>query len=174
MPKPIRVDLPYPQIECNKCRDLRSATIISPAYCGAYGELSAVLSYTYQNLNFIYACEEQTAELFQGIAIAEMHHFKILGQTLCALGVDPIFSVCPPYKSEFYNTSLITYSRSPQKMLMDAITSELVAINEYKRMLQLLDNEQVATIIERIILDEELHVQVLKDRFNAYDVKILY
>ncbi|MBQ3219692.1 MAG: manganese catalase family protein [Clostridia bacterium] len=173
MSKPIRVDLPYPKIENAIC-DKHSATVISPAYCGLYGELSAILSYTYQNFNFKFLDDLDTAELFMGIGIVEMQHFQILGETLCSLGVDPIFTVYPPYKSDFYSTSSIIFSRSPEKMLMDAITGELVAINEYKRMLKCLKNEQVATVIERIVLDEELHVRVLKEKFNAYDVKIFY
>ncbi len=173
MTKPIKVDLPYPRVD-RVCCDIHSATVISPAYCGSYGELSAILGYTYQKFNFESAFEEQTAELFQGIAIAEMHHFDILGNTLSALGVDPVFTVCPPYKSEFYSTSSLTYSRYPQKMLMDAITRELVAINEYKSIIKRLKNEQVVAVIKRIILDEELHVEVLKERFDSYNVKILY
>ena len=172
MVKPIRVDLPYPEIGEVLC-DKRSATIISPAYCGVVGELSAVLGYTYQSINFAKLADEEMVDLLLGISLTEMHHFKILAQTLCSLGVDPVFTTCPPYHSEYYSTSGITFSKTPEKMLMDAITGEMVAVNEYKRMLKNLSNERVATIIERILLDEELHVKVLKEKFDKFNIKIL-
>ena len=39
---------------------------------------------------------------------------------------------------------------------------ELHAISEYRKILLVLDNEQVQALVERIILDEQLHVETLK------------
>ena len=42
MPTEIRLSLPYPSIE-GIGEDYRSAAIISPAYAGMHGELTAIL-----------------------------------------------------------------------------------------------------------------------------------
>jgi len=49
-----------------------------------------------------------------------------------------------------------------EKMLYDDIALEMQTIERYRYMLEKLTNEQVINIIERIILDEELHLKVLK------------
>lgn len=161
MPKPIRVDLPYPQIK-NFCPDPKSVRIISSAYAGAHGELTAILQYIYHAFHFANIGEEGTAGVLEGIAISEMQHFDMLGTMLLSLGADPVYTACPPYKSNFYNTSVISYSKTAQKMLMDDLSGEIYAAESYGRMLDRLTNEEVAAVIARIKLDEELHIKVLK------------
>lgn len=165
MAKPICVALPYPQLS-SKTFDNFSASVISSAYASAHSELNAILQYTYHSFNF-YSQEDQTTnEIIQGIAVCEMKHLEILGHTLCDLGVDPVMTALPPYKFNYFNSFSVQYSTLPQKMLMDDISGEMVAINEYRKMLNKLLNEEVAAIISRIILDEELHVKVLKARLE--------
>lgn len=53
-----------------------------------------------------------------------------------------------------------------QKMIMDDIQGEMNAIAEYKKMLFVLKNEDVAAIIQRIIIDEQLHLETLKNMLN--------
>ena len=48
-------------------------------------------------------------------------------------------------------------------MLMDDIQGEMNAITEYKKMLYVLTNQDVAAIVQRIILDEQLHLDALKE-----------
>ena len=95
------------------------------------------------------------------IAVAEMKHIDILGTAMLKLGVSPKFVQCPNTK-EYYNTSAVSQSTTPQKMLMDDIQGEMNAIADYQKMLFVLKNEQVEAIIQRIILDEQLHLETLK------------
>ncbi|MBQ8426600.1 MAG: manganese catalase family protein [Clostridia bacterium] len=173
MVKPIRVNEPYPIIEDVFC-DKYSATVISPAYCGLHGELNAVLSYTRGNFNYADAVDEKTSELFMGIALAEMHHFNLLGQTLLSLGARPNLAECSPFTSSDNLKQKTTLSRAPEKILADSIAMEMVVIYGYEKMLKLLKNRQVYAIIERILEDERLHLEILKDRFNSGGVKIFY
>ncbi len=171
MIKPITVNLPFPEIK-NIKSDYRTGTLLAPSYCGAHGELSAVLSYTYQSFNFFSQEDEKTAELIKGISLAEMKHFDILGQLYCAMGIDPVFSLRPPCRSAFYSTESITFTKVPEKMLMDAIAGELIAIKEYKKVIESGVEDTVAHIISRIILDEELHLDLLKERLMDFNLKI--
>lgn len=161
MIKPIAIDLPYPDLDGIE-KDYQSAMLISSAYAGLHSELSAVLQYVYHHYFFDYCHNEEIADVLIGISITEMRHFEILGALLLKLGVDPIFSERPPSKYCWFNTSGIYYSKTAQKMLMDDITGELSAINEYERILSNLQNERVQAVISRILLDEELHVKVLR------------
>lgn len=165
----ICVSLPYPQLTTQS--DFTSATIIGRAFASSHSELTALMQYTYHSLIFKGLNDLETAEILEGISICEMKHFEILGCALYQLGVDPIFTTLPPYKYGFFTTSCVQFSKTPQKMLMDDISAELVGIEEYRKMLTLLNNEQVGAIISRIILDEELHVKTLKARLEQICAK---
>lgn len=165
--KIIKVDLPYPSME-NVTEDVKSARIIASAYAGSHGELSAILQYVYHAFYFEKNGDEDTAEILDRIAMAEMHHLEIIGKLLLKLGADPIYTACPPYKNSYYNTSQISYSKTRQKMLMDDLSGEIYAVESYKKMLDLLTNEDVSAIIQRIMLDEELHVKVLKTELEKF------
>jgi bacterioferritin len=93
-----------------------------------------------------------------------MEHLHILGTLLLKLGIDPVFAY--PYRYNYYKADSLNYSTTPQKILMDSITGELLAIEGYENILKTLKNEDVAAVISRIKLDEELHVKVLRERLD--------
>ena len=172
MIKPLKIELPYPdvgKIQPNK----QSARIIAPAYAGLHGEITATLQYLYHRFNFMQEADLKTAEVLLGISLAEMEHVEILGKTLLQLGVKPVYSLSPPYKYNFYNTSCVSYSNTPEKMLLDDISDEISSITQYEDILKRLDDEYVESIISRIILDEQLHVRVLKEIISKDYIKIL-
>ena len=101
------------------------------------------------------------------IAEAEMIHIDILGTAMLKLGVSPRY-VQMPNTNNFYNTSTVSCSTTPQKMIMDDIQGEMNAIADYQKMLFILKNEQVEAIVQRIILDEQLHLETLKEMLTRY------
>lgn len=102
------------------------------------------------------------------IALAEMKHLHILGDAMEKLGVKPLYVQYPNSKT-YYDTSIVSKATTPQKMLMDDIQGEMNAIAEYDKMLFVLKNEDVAAIIQRINLDEHLHLASLKEMFTRYN-----
>ena len=161
MDKPLILDLPYPTLD-KITEDVRSAMIISPAYAGGHGELNAIMQYVYHYVNS--SCISLSfAKTLMQIAIAEMKHLTVLGEVLYRLGVNPVFTEYPFYKWNYYSTRSVSYSRSQSKIIMDNLTLEITSINEYKKIIKELKNERVSSVISRIILDEELHVKVLKE-----------
>lgn len=165
MDKKIKVDLPYPPLD-KITKDLKSAQIIAPSYAGYHGELTAILQYVYHHFYFAQEGDDETASVLVGISVCEMQHLDIIGEMLIKLGVDPVFTQVPPYPCGFFTSEKVSYSKTAHKMLIDDVSGEMLAIREYDRELSLLDNEQVASVIERIRLDEELHVKALKDRLS--------
>lgn len=161
--KPIICDLPYPSTD-NLQKDVLSGQIISFAYATQQGELQATLQYVFHH----YYLDNDGGEILMGIALAEMNHVEILGKAMLQLGVTPLYIQYPNSK-RYYDTSTVSQSTSPSKMLMDDIEGELNAITDYKKMLNVLKNEQVSAIIQRIILDEQLHLETLKKLLQKYN-----
>lgn len=166
--KPLSTDLPYPSMDGITC-DLESARIVSPAYAGRASELTAILTYVYHSVIFGNKDMEEYAKTIEAIAISEMHHLDILANMLYKLGVDPIYATYPCRVN--YNTCFLRYSKTPRKMLLDDIEGEMQAIRDYECMLEKLTNEDVAVVIQRIIMDEKLHVKVLKELFEKLNEK---
>lgn len=163
--KPLAVNLPYPSTD-NLLPDPVAAKIISPAYAAAHSEMTAILQYIYHTFWFTEENQEENASLLDSIAVSEMRHLDILGTTLLKLGADPKFVANPPAPTNFFNASSVSYSKTPVKMLLDDIAGEMGAIKGYESMLRQLKNEAVAAIIQRILLDEYLHLDRLRAAFS--------
>ena len=163
--KPLICDLPYPSTD-TLTKDIRSGNIISFAYATLKGEITATLQYVYHHF-FFDLIDENDSEILMAIAKAEMMHIDILGKAMLRLGVNPRYVQCPN-TNNFFNTSTVSQATSVEKMLMDDIQGEMTAISDYQKMLFVLKNEQVAAIVQRIILDEQLHLEKLKEMLQKY------
>lgn len=163
--KSLAVNLPYPTLD-NIKTDKKSAIIISNAYASSHGELNSILQYVYHYFHLKSLNEQDIAKTVIGIAISEMHHLEILASLMLKLGADPTF-IKPFYGLEYYSTASVSYSKSVQKMLMDDISMELVAINQYEKINSALTDEKVQSVILRLKLDEELHVKALRNHLDA-------
>ena len=164
MIKPISVALPYPPIN-GIGQDKKSAALLGSAYAGRHGELKAILQYIYHYFFYKKLGDEITAKTVLGIALAEMKHLEILGELMLELGADPVLYRMTPFGREEAITN-VSYSKTKEKMLMDDIAGELVAINEYNKIVEALNNERVEAVLKRIVIDEELHVKALKERLS--------
>jgi len=160
--KKIIAELPYPSVD-GLTMDLESVRIISPAYAApGPAEMTASLTYTFQHFIFKKLGMENIADTLEGISIAEMSHIDLLGTMITNMGVTPIYTSNPMRCTDFYSTRNVNYTTNPQKMIIDDIADEFAAIDLYKCMISKLKNEQVGAVLSRIILDEKVHVEVLK------------
>ena len=162
MPKPLTVESEFPTTD-GICPDAYSLAVISPAYASSTGELNAILQYFYHFFNFDKQGYADYALTLERIAIAEMLHLELLGKTILALGAQPIYCQNPPTAFNFYSAKYVTYSRNLVNMIEDDILGEKRAISGYEKMLCRLKNEQVKKIIARILEDEKLHLETLKE-----------
>ncbi len=167
MRKPLSINLPYPTAEQVKI-DKSLAQRISFLYAGKHGELNAILQYTYHYFYFKRLEDEKTADILMGIAFSEMHHLEILGSILLKAGIDPIYAGYLPFGCNFYKTDCVSYSKTVEKMLLDDISGELVAIDSYEKAILSITDEKIKAVLTRIKLDEELHVKALKERLEYY------
>ena len=143
--------------------NVRALRVVSPAYAGRDGELTAVLQYVYQSILLGGSGESKLAALLISIAKEEMRHLQIMGTLIVKLGAPPVFTACPPYPVSYYSASCVNYAKSPRAMLAADIAAERTAISEYERMISCLKDEPAAVVLSRIRDDEEEHLRRLRD-----------
>ena len=143
-------------------QDYASLRIVSPAYAGREGELTAVLQYVYQSVLLGQGGEEEDAKEVHKIAVQEMRHLQILGTLICRLGASPVFTACPPYPVGYYSASCVSYVRQPAAMFEADCRAERAAIDGYTRMLAKLKNPAVSEIIEGIRAQECEHLRIFE------------
>lgn len=157
----VREEISYPGLE-EIGEDPAALKIIAPAYAGGEGELTAVLQYIYQHIIFENSGYPEYADALLKISLEEMKHLGILGSLICKLGAPPVYSYLPPYPINYYCARSVSYSKTPQKMILDDIQGEQYAIDSYGKMLCRLKDERVAAVIQRIRMDEEKHLAEFK------------
>ena len=158
----LQAALPYPET-AGISEDAYSVRVISPAYADRGSEMTAILQYVFQAIVLQKQGLEEYAKTLERIAVAEMHHLEILGSLLYQLGALPVFTSCPPRKFDFYSTGAVSYASDVRKMILDDILGETQAIYTYEEMIRKLKDEKVSAIIARIVLDEKLHLETLKN-----------
>lgn len=168
MPKPLTLPEPFPSVE-GITNDAYALRLISPAYASHVSELNAILQYIYHSFFFNRSGFGKIGETLKSIAIAEMLHLDILGETILALGAPPLYCRYPYSSFDFYNTKYVSYSRSLKYMLEDDIIGEKQAVAEYDNMLKKLQNLQVKAIVSRIRADEILHIETLVKILNDFN-----
>ena len=159
---PLITDSPYPSLD-HICEDSKTLRAVSPAYAGRDGELTAILQYVYQSVLLGSYGNQKASRLLMNIAAAEMRHLEILGTLITRLGAPPVFTECPPYPVSYYSASCVNYTRTLTCMIEADIRAEKCAIATYTHILQVIHNNAVKDVIERIRADEELHLCALQD-----------
>ena len=157
--KPIKVDLEYPEIDIDSV-SMSDCRYLMEDYGGAESELTAILTYIYQT--YILSEMEEYKELhdtLHGIAITEMHHHELLGEAIVKLGGTPVMGGT----HKFWNASMVNYCKDIINMINIDIKAENIAIENYKKTMRCVQNYSIRELIERIIMDEELHILALEE-----------
>ncbi len=146
-------DQPFPSIE-NLVPNKQEARSLMDDYAGIVSETTASIQYMYQHY-IVYETEPEIAEILEEIAISEMVHHEKLGKAIFMLGGDPIIAGTRGY----WNGSVINYAKCTKTFLKNNIASEKLAIRNYKYTLTKITQESLKALIERIILDEQVHIE---------------
>ncbi len=144
-------------------RDNCALRIVSPAYAGREGELTAILQYVFQAITLQSGGMSEEGKTLMKISCDEMRHFEWLGTLISKLGAPPVFTACPPYPVGYYSASCVNYAKNIQAMLEADIRGERAAIAQYERMLYQLENEKARKIIEKITAEERGHLALLEE-----------
>ncbi|WP_066636424.1 ferritin-like domain-containing protein [Desulfolucanica intricata] len=143
------------------------AMLLLEDYAGVVSEMTAINQYFYHYLTFDYEKYEELAELEECISIVEMYHLELLGKTIQLLGVAPEFRTLTNNNRVFWNASYVYYGQNICDRLAADIAAEKMAIQNYRLHQQLIGDRYIKELLERIIMDEQHHLQL----FNKYAQK---
>ena len=151
--KQFAVDTPYPEIVVEK--NLADGRLLMPSYGGNASEITAIMTYSFQH--FICPIKE-VSEVVAGISTTEMRHMELLGEAIVNLGGYPIIG-----GRTYWNGSFVNYTLDTKRFLQQNILAEETAILNYERTILNLSQDSLKRMLERIILDEELHIKIFKE-----------
>lgn len=159
--RPAMADLPYPPVQAGE-KNRTYANLLSVDYCGSVSELSAVTQYI-NNENRLSLGNCPAAKTFLGIAVAEMMHLQKLGELIVLLGGDIDFTA--KYRNgsrRMWTPKYLTLPEDAGNMIRADIEAERAAIEQYTMHIKMIRDEDVTAVLERIIVDEEYHIMLLK------------
>ena len=162
----VKIDLPYPEVKVEE-KNAYYADLLSQDYAGVVSETTAVMQYSYQHFDKSKENKE-FAEIIAEIAEVEMKHLELLGETIKMLGEEPIYKTCESERGDcvFWSAKNVNYKTDLKDMLKSDINSEKGAIKNYENHKRLIKDKYIKNMLDRIILDEKRHLEILN---NIYD-----
>lgn len=159
-----RADLPYPPIE-GVSENKHYACLVKSAYCGPESEMTAVLQYFYYSCQLKDVFDEGYKDL-KYIAIVEMEHMDMLARLVMALGGDACYTVRTSMGESYWNAKIIKCSKTPRQIILESIVSEEAAIDGYMELCRNINDEAVTSVIQRIVMDERCHLDILRQLYK--------
>lgn len=148
---------PYPSTLTDQ-PNYSDARCLVESYGGRTSETTAVLTYIYQH--YILADDyPDIADLMLDVAITEMHHHELLGEAIVHNGGDPVIGGL----KGFWNGSYVNYAKNVKTILIKNIAAEKAAIRDYLLDIKCVKSTELKQLIQRIILDEELHIALFEE-----------
>lgn len=157
---------PYPEAAVES-PNMYYARLLMEDHAGVVSELSAVTQYLYhdQILNKKYP---DVADLLECISIVEMHHMHLLGEAITQLGGKPKYGTRQNAGIDWWKGDYVYYGFEICDMLAADIQGERDAIAQYRRHIEMIEDNNIRTLIERIIQDEQEHIVLLTEKFQKY------
>lgn len=166
-----RVDKEYPEIKVEG-KNKYYAELLLDDYAGINSELTAITRYIFQDFNY-FKEYLNLAETLGKISMVEMKHLELLGKTIKLLGVEPKFkfNTNQYYTPLYWNSSYVNYDIFIDSMLRENILSEQNVINNYRYHITIIGDKYIKNLLERIIEDEEVHIECFKELLREYGNK---
>lgn len=157
---------PYPPVQ---------VTTPNPAYAramlsnigGRNSEMSAVSLYVYNSL-VTGSSFEEVSQTFRQLNLVEMRHLEIFGKLALRLGADPRLWSWQNRRRVYWSPSYNQYPRELKALLTNAIAGEKAAIRKYQYQAESIQDSGIVACLQRIILDEERHVEILTGLTEQY------
>lgn len=151
----------YPEIKVQS-QNPYYAELLIDNFAGPVSEMSAAGRYMYQH----FLTDEESEELastFKGIGVIEMLHMETLAELIIKLGGNPIFRGSESTNFNFWSAGFVYYGCNLYDRLLKNIEIEQAVIANYHHKAMLIDDPYVKAVLQRIALDEEVHVKIFTD-----------
>ena len=147
----------------------------NPAYARAMlsnmgssnSEMGAVSLYFYNSL-VTQSPYEEISQCFHQISMVEMHHLEIFGKLALQLGADPRLWSWQNQRRIYWSPGYNQYPRELKALLTNAIAGEKAAIQKYQCQAESIQDPHIVANLNRIILDEERHVEIMTGLMEQY------
>ena len=98
-----------------------------------------------------------------------MMHLDMLGDVISKSGVDPCFhNAVGSDRFLCAKPPAVTYGGSVKGILLRNIEGEKKGIALYRSIIAKVPCDDVKVLLERIVMDEEIHLKVFSDLFGRY------
>ncbi len=157
----------YPEIKVEE-KNIEYAKILLNLYSGRDSEETIFHTFFYQSL----ILDNEYKNILKQISDVELIHLEILGKTIKLLGIEPMFIFPNNIDNGFkiWNSSFINYEKTDEKLILYDIQNKENIIKEYKEAYEKINDKYIKSIINRILLDEEIHVSIFKEIYGKIKV----
>lgn len=160
------VDKAYPEPKVER-QNIQYGNILLKDYAGEVSEFTAIALYIYQDFVSENRYKDY-AKLVESIAIVEMKHLELIGETILLEGIKPMYVDGVYPSGRLWTPMYVNYNTNILDMLCADIDSEKKAIANYNYHLVIIKDKYIRKLIERIILDEELHLKLFKEMLENF------
>ena len=155
---------PYPEVKVLS-PNLYYAEILMNDFAGVVSEFTAINQYLYHH----FLLKQELGELLENVAITEMLHMEILADTIRKLGGNPVIRGSnSTLHGNFWSGKYIYYGTNLCEQLKADIDAEYKAIAEYKKHIDYIGDPHVQAILQRIILDEKVHIRLFSQALHEF------
>ncbi|MGI6485048.1 MAG: ferritin-like domain-containing protein [Tepidanaerobacteraceae bacterium] len=157
----------YPEIRVSG-PNIQYARILLEDYSGEVSEFTAIAQYVHHYF-VLQSINREIAELLECISFVEMRHLEILGKIISMLGVEPRYVTIGQNNMEkYWDSSYVFYGVSLCDRITSDIAGEWAQIANYRKHIKMIDDPYIRRILERIIMDELHHIDLLSRASQKY------
>ena len=156
---------PYPPVKITERNRLYGQMMLDNMG-GQNSEMTAVSLYLYNNL--LIDEDEHLSNIFRSISIVEMHHLHIFGQIARLMGEHPRLWTHRKNRMQYWTPAYNNYYVELKPLLQNALNSERDAVRKYQAQCEQIRDIHIVKCLERIIVDEELHIKLLISLLEKY------
>jgi bacterioferritin len=157
---------PSPPIRVKE-KNIFYAEILMYDYTGYISEFTATSQYVCRYFG-IDKVDKNLDSMYIQISRVEMYHLDILGQVITLLGGNPKYRGSESTNFMPWNGTFVYYGEDICDRLYKDLESEYSAISSYKKHIEMIDDDYIREILQRIILYEEVHIKHFKADINRY------
>ncbi len=96
--------------------------------------------------------------------VSRQHHLEMLGRLICLCGGTPDFA---GGRRQWWNGSFVSYRKDLCGALLLSLSDEVAAVEAYKKAACRIQDPKIQAVLQRIAMDEALHVQLLREEITG-------
>ncbi|MBH0312109.1 hypothetical protein I7E32_17185 [Alcaligenes faecalis] len=157
---------PYPAIKVEE-PNIYYAEILMDDFAGVISEFTSVNQYTYHASDFV-NLNPYLINMWTQISLVEIRHMQILSRLIVLLGGNPIYRGSASTNSNYWYGGFVAYGNNVCDQIHMDLDTELQVIKNYRQHILMIKDGYIQQVLERIIRDEEVHVNNFQNALNRY------